>query len=61
MFLGAVFTSLQIFIGLNFALLAVGNGAWAIILIKIREWAAASVFIVMAMTWTIGLIKWIMI
>ena len=61
MFLGAVFTSLQIFIGFNFALLAVGNGAWAIILIKLREWAAASVFVVMSTTWTIGLIKWIMI
>jgi len=56
MFCGALATSLQLHPWLNFVFLTIGNGAWAIILLSMREWAAASVFVIMFSTWTIGLL-----
>ena len=58
MFCGALTTSLHLHPWLNFVFLTIGNGAWAIILLRMREWAAASVFVVMCTTWTLGLINY---
>jgi hypothetical protein len=59
MFCGAVSTSLALHPWMNFVFLTVGNGAWAVILLRMREYAAASVFIVMSTTWAVGLINYI--
>jgi hypothetical protein len=61
MFTGAVITSLQLHAWLNFLFLTVGNGFWAIILLSMREWAAATVFVVMCTTWIVGLIHYFFI
>ena len=59
MFCGAIITSLQLHPWLNFVFLSAGNGAWAIILLRMREYAAASVFVIMCTTWSIGLVNYI--
>jgi hypothetical protein len=59
MFCGALLTSLALHPWINFVFLAVGNGAWAVILLRMREHAAASVFIVMCTTWAVGLLNYI--
>lgn len=58
MFCGAITTSLQLHPLIGILFLVLGNSGWAIVLIKIKEWAAATVFIIMACGWGLGLIKY---
>jgi len=58
MFCGAITTSLQLHPLAGFLFLVSGNIGWAIVLIKIKEWAAATVFVIMGSGWSLGLIKY---
>jgi len=58
MFSGAITTSLQLNTLLGILFLVSGNTGWAIVLLRMREWAAATVFIIMACGWGLGLIKY---
>ena len=57
MFIGAIFMSFQISWLTGSLFLCLGNFCWAIRFIKEKDYAAASVFIIMATTWILGLIK----
>lgn len=57
MFTGALITSLGLHPIFGYVFLVVGNASWGIVLLRMREWAAASVFVVMFSTWSIGLIR----
>ena len=58
MITGACITSWQLhpYFGLFF--LFAGNFGWAIQLYKMKEWAAMTVFVVMASAWSSGIIKY---
>lgn len=58
MFCGAITTSLQLNTLLGILCLVLGNTGWAIVLLRMREWAAAIVFIIMGSGWSLGLIKY---
>jgi hypothetical protein len=58
MFIGAIFMSFQLNWMTGVCFLFVGNSCWAIRFIKEKDYAAASVFIIMATTWIAGLIKY---
>jgi len=57
MFCGALTTSLQLHTLAGLLFLVAGNVGWAAVLLKIKEWAAATVFIIMGTGWGLGLIK----
>jgi len=57
MFCGALITSLKLHPVAGFIFLTLGNASWAVVLLRMKEWAAASVFVVMFCTWFIGLVK----
>jgi len=56
MFAGALTTSLKLHPYLGFFLLSFGNAFWAGILLSMKEYAASSVFIIMFVSWFIGLV-----
>ena len=58
MLCGAVTTSLQLHDLAGFIFLVLGNFGWAVVLFRLREWAAATVFIIMGGGWSLGLIKY---
>lgn len=58
MFCGALTTSLKLHPFMGFVFLFAGNLGWAVVQLRMREWAAASVFIVMTTTWFIGVVKY---
>jgi len=58
MFCGAITTSLQLHILSGLLFLVAGNLGWAVVLIRMREYAAAVVFIIMGSGWSMGLIKY---
>jgi hypothetical protein len=58
MFVGAIFISFQIDWLIGSSFLFVGNLCWILRFISIKDYAAASVFIIMAATWLSGLIKY---
>lgn len=58
MFCGAITTSLQYDVLLGSFILFVGNLGWAVVLFRIREWAAMSVFVIMGTGWSLGIIKY---
>jgi|TARA_B110000503_G_C7142452_1_gene411449 hypothetical protein len=55
---GAITTSLELNTLLGLSLLVLGNIGWASVLLRIREWAAATVFITMGCSWSLGLINY---
>ena len=58
MFCGAVITSLKLSPVIGFFLLFFGNSGWALVQFRMREWAAAMVFVFMASGWALGIIKY---
>jgi len=57
MFIGAIFMSFQIHWLTGAFFLFLGNFCWTILFVRKKDYAAASVFIIMATTWVAGLIK----
>lgn len=58
MFFGAIITSLKLSAVSGFFLLFFGNTGWALVQFRMREWAAAMVFVFMAGGWALGIIKY---
>ena len=58
MFCGAFTTSLQLHTLAGLLFLVAGNIGWAVVLLRMKEWAAATVFIIMGSGWSLGLIKY---
>ena len=58
MFCGAIITSLQLHTLAGLLFLVSGNVGWAVVLFRLREWAAATVFVIMGSGWSLGLIKY---
>jgi hypothetical protein len=58
MFCGAFTTSLQLHTLTGLLFLIAGNVGWAAVLLSMKEWAAATVFIIMGSGWGLGLIKY---
>jgi len=58
MFCGAFTTILQLNVLAGLLFLVSGNIGWAIVLLRIREYAAAVVFVIMGSGWSLGLIKY---
>jgi len=58
MFCGAFTTSLQLNVLAGLLFLVSGNIGWAIVLVRLREYAAAAVFVIMGSGWSLGLIKY---
>lgn len=58
MLIGAITTSLQLHTLTGLIFLLFGNISWTIILLRIREYAGATVFAIMGFGWSLGLIKY---
>lgn len=57
MLAGSLVTGLKLHPYAGFVLLVLGNAFWSTILLKMREWAAAAVFVIMGMSWFIGFVN----
>jgi hypothetical protein len=58
MFCGAITTSLQLHNLVGLLFLVTGNIGWAVVLLRMKEWAAAIVFVIMGSGWSLGLIRY---
>ena len=58
MLIGAILISFQIDWLIGSLFLFVGNFCWIIRFVLVKDYSAASVFIIMASTWGAGLIKY---
>ena len=60
MLTGATTVSLQLNTVVGLTLMFLGNATWVVIQVRMREWAASTMFIYLAGIWLAGLIKYLL-